>query len=214
LLSLAGLVPLVPADPYYIPRWSGIGDRLTAVSAPSEAVLLVAIAFLVATGLAVLVGRARWATRAGVAAVAAWAVTLAVQEVHNQRAWSRSWRLSQQVLAGVVDSVPKHLPPGSAVVTFRHVTNILPDDVPVFEATWDLTGAVRLAYRDAQLVAQPYMPGMACGDRGVVLPDGFGGVRGVVPYRTTWFVDAPARRGYRVGDRARCASLLRRLTAA
>jgi hypothetical protein len=219
--ALAGLLPLLPAEPYYILRWTGIGNRFGAVSSLGVVLLVMALCALAATGLAALVRRPAWM---GALAAVGISVTLAqwiVQEARNQDAWAQSWRESERVMAAVRESLPARPPPSSAVVTFRHLTFILPADVPVFGASWDLNGAVRLAYRDPSLAAQPYGPATICSVEGVQLPsdtnaiatEGPNAVRGIVSYGRTWFVDVGETRAYLVEDRATCRRHLADLTA-
>jgi hypothetical protein len=214
LFAAAGLLPLMPADPYYVIRWTGIGNRLGAVSSLGTILLVMATLVLGTAGLAVLVRRPRWAPALAAIALAVTFGQWAVQEADNQDAWADSWRESERVVAALEAALPPELERGSAVIAFQHPTFILPADVPVFAGSWDLNGAVRLRFDDASLVAQPHGPSIACRGGGVALPwsetNLSGEIPEVVPYGRTWFVSVPEERGYQIAGRADCE---RRLAA-
>ena len=212
IFAVAGLAVLVPADPYYVVRPTGIGDRFGAVPSLGEVVLLVSIAFLVATGLAALARRPAWAAPAAVVLLVLTAGSLARDEVRNQDAWASSWDQSQRIMSAVRAAVPADPPDGSLVMTFHHTKNVLPADVPVFTSSWDLNGAVQLEFGNPTLVGQPYGPGVSCSPSGVVLPEdanaGLGRTTATIPYGKVWFVDAPVYKAYRVASANRCTALL------
>jgi hypothetical protein len=201
LFAFAGLIVLLPADPYYVPRISGIGDRISAVAALGFVVMAAALAMLVGLAIGHLMRRDQTGV---VLAGAALAVVLGVNvhnEVEAQRPWDDSWRMSQKVVSAVRATLPSRPPPSSAVVTFRHVTNILPADVPVFYASWDLTGALQLAYGTTRITGHPWNPLMQCENDGARFPD----VRSVLRYGSLWFVDAAGYRAYRIRSASDCS---------
>jgi hypothetical protein len=179
-------------------------------------VLLVALAFVVAIGIAELVRRPRWAPAAAAAAVLATLATLAVQELRQQGAWKASWQAAQQVESAILAALPDRPPHGAGVATFDHVTQLLPADVPVFSSSWDLNGAVRLLYRDPSLRARPWDPSVRCAPDGVLLgvaeAPGLAAPPSPVPYGRMWFVDVGHHRGQVVGSFAECRRLVAALT--
>jgi hypothetical protein len=200
LLAIAGLVLLLPADPYYVPRVSGIGNRIGAVAAVGVVIMMGALAMLGGLAIAHLVRAPKLALPLGAVLLA---TTLGVNirnELRAQKPWTDSWRMSQKVVAAVRASLPPRPPRDTSVVTFRHVTNILPADVPVFYASWDLTGALRLTYRTLGITGHPWNPQMRCAADGVRFPD----IPSALRYSHLWFVDASAYRAYRVGSAGSC----------
>jgi hypothetical protein len=78
----------------------------------------------------------------------------------------------------------------------------------VFHETWDLTGALRLLWRDYSLDAYPANNGrvIACRPGGTYVVRG-GAIR--LPYGRTRFFSATTGRSWRVGSRADCERSMR-----
>lgn len=208
VFSLAGLVMLLPADSYFVPRPSGIGDRASTAAAPGSVLLLLSLVVLTCYGLAYLVRRARWAGAIATVAVVITVVDLGIREVHHQDAWAKSWRETQNIVAAVKASVVPPPPKGSGVVTFRHLTFILPSDVTTFATSWDLRGALWQLYDDPTVKAHPYTKGMVCSSGGVAVPGSQGfpspDRRDLMAYGDLWFVDVPTRAAVQIPDAATC----------
>jgi hypothetical protein len=207
--GLAGLVMLLPAESYYVPRVEGIANRFSAAAAPGEVVMLVALAFLVGIAAAALTRRRRLQTPLAVALLAIAAAGMVRTEVRHQRVWADSWTQAQGVQGAIRRALGPELPPGARVVTFRHTLFLAPE-VPVFGTTWDLRGAVRLLYDDPTLEGQPFNPGYSCD------PDGMrarspGAADILLPYGDLFFVDATTYRGARVADQRACGRWRARL---
>jgi hypothetical protein len=198
VFTLAGLVMLLPAEPYYIPRTSGVGDRVSIAAAPGFACLLAGLFALVARGLAGLVRRRAVAPAVFAALALVTVASMGVKEIRAQSAWADSWTQAQAVIGAVRKALGPDVPPGATIVTFRHTNVIVPDDVPVFASVWDLKGAMQFTYRDPSIVAQPYGPTISCGAEGLEMP---GGRR---PYGEVFFVDAMTYTGRRIASRRAC----------
>ena len=202
LFALAGLVLLLPAGDYYVPKIEGLANRLSAAAALGEVVLLVALAWLVGIGVATLARRPRVATPVALVLVAVTTASMVRTEVRHQRVWAQSWTESQKVQGAIRNAFPT-LPRNSAVVTFRH-NDFLPPEIPVFGTSWDLRGAVRYLYDDQSLEAQPFNSGFTCD------PDGMRArSRGApepifMPYGDLYFVDVVTFEGTRVVSRRGC----------
>ena len=198
VFTLAGLVMLLPAEPYYVPRTSGVGDRVSIAAAPGFVCLLAGLFALTGRGLAALARRRAVAPAVFAALALVTVASMAVKEIRVQSAWAESWTESQAVVGAVKKALGPDVQAGATIVTFRHTTMKLPEDVPVFASTWDLQGAMRFTYRDATIVAQPHGPEMSCGAEGLEMP---GGRR---PYGDVFFVDAMTYTGRRIASPKAC----------
>jgi hypothetical protein len=120
--------------------------------------------------------------------------------------WVRSARLQDATLAALKRELPT-LPSRSSVVAVSFTGQTAPE-VPVFEATWDLSGALQLTRRDETLQAFPVFDDdtLACGARKLIAsgPGSFG--RNEIAYGRLFFVSPTGHR--RVTDRASCQSAL------
>jgi len=211
LFAVAGFVMLLPADPYFIPRLEGVGNRTSGVAVLGAIVLLVALLWLVAAGIASLLRRPAVASPVAAAALAVTAIGMFETELVHQHAWASSWQQSQAVVSAIRTSVGPDVPPGTGIVTFRHTQFTVPGDVPVFAADWDLQGAVRLLYNDRSVRGYPWKGDGDCSARGLKLgaPPWPGGV---LQYRRLWFVDATAFRARRIDSELACLDAIGKLT--
>jgi hypothetical protein len=208
---VAGVVMLLPAEPYYVPRTAGVGDRLAIAAAPGFSALFAGVAALTARGLSALVQRprARVALLAGITVVTS--ATMAVEELRAQAPWADSWKQSQNVLSAVRHALPE-LPRGAAVVTFRHAT-LLPGDTPVFLGPADLQGALRLTYRDETIVARPFLAGNIVCEPGTLLLKSLPGSHGDhrVAYGHLYFTDVATYTAREIPGPRECARGISRL---
>jgi hypothetical protein len=202
VFTLAGLVMLLPAEPYYVPRTSGVGDRVSIAAAPGFACLLAGLFALVGRGLAALARRRVVALAVFAALALVTVASMAVKEIRVQSAWADSWTEAQAVVGAVKKALGPDVPAGATIVTFRHTTIRLPEDVPVFAATWDLQGAMRFTYRDPTITAQPYGPEIACTADGLDLAGTH------AAYGRVFFVDAKTYTGRRIPSRSACEAAL------
>jgi hypothetical protein len=120
--------------------------------------------------------------------------------------WVRSARLQDATLATLKRELPV-LPSRSSVVAVSFPGQTAPE-VPVFEATWDLSGALQLTRHDETLEAFPVFDDdtLSCG-RLALVATGHGSFgRNVIPYGRVFFV-SPTRH-QRVAGRAECRRAL------
>src|SRR5581483_2809433 len=207
------------SDSFYVPTRLGIGNRTNLAAAVGYAIVLPA---LIAVGVTLVLALVRAGglgapVRVAHAVVLAGVVVLAVAwvaaDVRSARNWDRAAVLARRTVAAVDATVPKP-PAGTTVVAFGVPTETAPL-VPVFFASWDLTGALGALWRDDSVFGIPAASaekGIHCGDRAVE-PRGFQwdsypGAR----YGRTIFVDVPKRAAVAVGSAAACRSALARMT--
>jgi len=198
----AGYLLYVPADLYYSPLMVGVGNRVNAVSAPGYVILLYGIGVL--SGLLV-----RQVAGSGVAIavplfVAAYLGVLWVRQVNEDRlTYDRSSALQRHVL-DVLDRRLQRPSPGSWIYTFGvpGVTGY----VPVFDTSYDLTGAIRLLWNDPKLVGvpSPTITGIECGLKGVKPLGSLYGENSAARYGKAIFVNVPSERVVIIRDRAAC----------
>lgn len=217
LVALAGLVMLLPADAYFVPRFTGMGNRTGTFAAFGAVVLLLALIVVTFGGIAVLLKRPRAGFAVAALLVVVAAVELGVREVRQQQPWADAWVQQQKIVSAVRDALGPRLPPHSSVVSFRHTQFLQPDDVSVFAYSWDLRGAVWHAYDDPTLVARPWNASATCAARSLAFPDDETPATGdgAIPYGygRLYFVDAAGRTAHRVSSRAQCEKLAAALAA-
>lgn len=203
--ALSGLLMFLVADPYYVPRLTGVGNRTGAFAAFGAVVALIALIALALGGLGSLARRPRAGFALAFVLVLATGVQLAVREVRQQDSWADSWAEQKRILAAFEPIVREGLPRGTTLVTFGHATS-LPEGVPVFHASWDLRGALSVTYGLSDFAARPWTAGMSCGPDGVVAPDSSGKRTELYPYRSLLFVDVASAAIQPVRDQQSCTS--------
>lgn len=215
VFALAGLVMLLPADPYFIPRVSGLGNRVSAFAAFGAVLLLIALITIACGGMGVLLRRPRVGLAAALALLAATTITLTNRELNQQDAWARSWDEQISVLSSINVALDGDVGETTAVVTFNHTTFLLPADVSVFAYSWDLRGALMQIFGTYETMAHPWVQGARCAPAGIVFPDGVGGPNGAVPYgygEDLKFIDVPASTATAIRSRRACESSVIQLT--
>jgi hypothetical protein len=214
VFSLAGLVMLLPADPYFVPRISGMGNRTGAFAALGAVLLLIALIVIALGGLGVLLRRPRIGFALAAVFVVATGLNLGARELRQQEPWADSWRQQKETLVAIDQALGGELPADAAVVSFGHTTFILPADVSVFAYNWDLRGALWEVYDQPDVEARPWELGAVCDPTGMTFADeadsppserGFG-------YRRLIFVDASTRRGTRIRSQAACETVVAAIT--
>lgn len=206
VFSLAGLVMLLPADPYFVPRISGMGNRTGAFAALGAVPLLIALIVIPVGGLGVLLRRPRVGLALAAVLVLATGLNLAARELRQQEPWADSWRQQKETLNAIDQALGGELPANAAIVSFGHTTFILPADVSVFAYSWDLRGALWETYDRPDVRARPWELGAVCEPAGMTFADevdtpeterSFG-------YGRLIFVDATTRRATRIRSQAAC----------
>jgi hypothetical protein len=211
VFAVAGLVMLLPADPYFVPKVSGVGNRTSTVAALGLLAVLVALTWIAATALAALVRRPSVGVPVAIAALVVTTAGMAQTELRHQDNWATSWKQSQEIVGSIRRAVGPDVPAGSGVVTFRHAL-FAEGDVPVFAAQWDLRGAVRLIYDDPTVVGYPWIADGRCQGGRLVLGEG-PQPYDVLEYGNLYFVDVPADRAIRIRTRAECEQASEELSA-
>ena len=214
VFALAGLVMLLPADPYFVPRISGLGNRTSAFAAFGAVLLLIALIVLAMGGLGTLLRRPRLGFMLATALVLVTGLNLTHRELRQQDPWADSWQQQKDVVSAVDAALQSGLPAGAGIVSFGHTTFILPADVSVFAYSWDLRGALWETYDRPDIAARPWVAGATCGASGVVFPDGSTTRAGSEPfgYGKVFFVDVATRTAARIGDRVECDTEVAALT--
>lgn len=175
LLGLGGLVVaalgwamFIPADPYYTPSLLGITNRVNAVAGIGLVIIVYA-----AIGCGVsLLGRLLPPLRAWTApTVVALGVLLGFSYNHvlqrHADVWAEAYRYELHAINEIKTTYPE-LPPESTLFTSGFPAYLTPG-VPIFSATWDLSGMVKAEYEDGSLQAYPLIEGteLVCGPDGV-----------------------------------------------
>lgn len=189
LLAAAGLVVTVlgwtiyiPADPYYTPTIFGVGNRVNALAGYGLVILAYALIGIACSVLAEFLPAAR---RYVAYAVPVLAVVLGAAYVHvldrHIGVWEDAYSIQRAAIAKLKATYPK-LPPESTVFTSGFPAYLSPG-VPIFAASWDENGMIKLEYDDGSLSAFPMTEGMTvvCGPDGISL-QGPGAVPVVSPY--------------------------------
>jgi hypothetical protein len=208
VFAAAGLAMLLPADAYFVPRLSGLGNRVSAFAAFGAVVLLIAFIVIACGGIGALLRRPRAGLAAALVMIAIATVTLTVRELRQQEPWAQSWTEQQAVISAVRTALGDTVDQPAAIVTFRHNTFILPADVSVFAYSWDLDGALAHTYKSGPVAGHPWVLGSTCGESGVVFPDS-ADPSGAGPYGYAprlFFVDARAATRTSIPDREACES--------
>lgn len=194
----------VPGHPYYSPGTAGVGNRVNTLAAMGIVLFLYATAVVAATLLAraVRAPQALAAPVACAAVVAALGVGYVDRVLEDKRYWDGAARAQDAVLAGLRSALADPRP-GSVIWTFGHAAWQAPG-VPVFSASWDLDGAVKLLYDDPTLRGYPALPltTFECRADGLTPRAGYGDLE--FAYGTVYFVDVASRRVDAVTDAADC----------
>ncbi len=207
IVAIGGWAMLARADPYYSPLQAGIGNRINVVAGIGLAVLSVGIIRLGTTlALSSLPRDRRVVSAALTVAVATGIGGSYLHRIGSDRGdWWRARRLQGAVLA---DLRAVGRPPQGTTVIARGFPLFSAPGVPVFAASWDLDGALKLLWQDPTVRGLPAPPaGISCDSTGVNIA---GVTTEPVPYGHTLVVDVGSRRVSRVGTILQC----RRLTPA
>jgi hypothetical protein len=198
----AGYLVLLPVDGYN-PAHRGIANRVNAFSSLGMAVLVYSLAMLAA----LLVSR--WGRRTTTALAIGLVAVVAVGYAARLRSDERNWRDAAEDQADILDTIrgSPRLGDGDRLVAFQ-VPAFAAPGVPVFHETWDLTGALRLLWRDDSLEAYPANNGrvVVCRAGGVYV---IAGDTTGLPYGRTRFFSADTGRSQRIGSRAACDTWMR-----
>jgi hypothetical protein len=200
-----GYIGFVPSNIYYVPLQPGLGNRVNCVAAIGYALIVYGSARLVGT----LTFRGLPYSRHLISLLAVGVgvvISLGyVRQIHHDTvAWNQAGILSRTVL----QMLDKHLPtpaPNTSIVTIDAPVETAPG-VPVFDASWDLNGAVQLLWNDPNLRAYPMAPGMniTCTSTGLDVNVANGQPSWQTPYPTN-LVNVSTGRVFFVSKETRCA---------
>lgn len=205
VFSLAGLVMLLPAEPYYVPGMSGPGDRSGAAAAFGAVPLLVAVIVLGLGGLGALLRRPRVGFALAGVLILITGVNLAAREVHQQQFWTNYWQKERGIVANVGLALGGTVPANAAIVTFDEPIIESGSTAP-FSASWDLKGAVWQNYSRPEVAARPWMPDTVCKPSNAFFSDEQPEERNFA-YGKLFFVDVEARTATRIRDQASCKAI-------
>jgi hypothetical protein len=154
----AGYAMFVPGDAGYLPLAPGTGNRVNVLAALGFVTLLYSLAMLLGT-LAFARSPAREQLSGAVAVLLSAVVGvgyLARVETDKEH-WAEAAAIQDRVLAQIERSLPKPAA-GSTVYTHGH-ERFAAASVPAFAVSWDLDGAIKLAFDDPSLHGYPVAGG-------------------------------------------------------
>jgi hypothetical protein len=158
-VAALGWVMFIPANPYFTPTIYGLTNRVNALSGFGLVTAVYAALGIVGE----LVGRTlprapRALTRSVVTvllAITMGAIYTNILERHI-RIWNAAYRAEMAGIGEMRKQLPQ-LAPGTTVFTSDYpVYQTL--GVPIFSASWDVNGMVKLQYKDGTLSAYPILP--------------------------------------------------------
>jgi hypothetical protein len=217
--AIAGLLGLLPGESELALSWTGNNNRLNLAPSLGHVVLLLAIIWLAATGIAEALGRSRLLTPLAVGIFAASVASFAAEDWRNLDSWAEAKREQDHVLGGIKSILGPDPSPRTGVITFGYPYETS-GGVRIFYSS-DLPFALRLMYDDDTLDAAPFRPDFPprCGPDALVTI----GVepRGVIldttdvsyPYGNLYFVDFRHSSWERISRQRQCRLAMSRALA-
>jgi O-antigen/teichoic acid export membrane protein len=204
LVVIAGTAVLLLVQGY-LPLSDGIGNRVNVLSAIGY--VCATLGMLVTLGL--LLG-ARRDPRAATGVVVLAALLIGSLYVLRVRSHEHNFILSNQAQTAALDrlaALPN--PPAGAVVYLAGLPAESGPGTPIFAATWDLTGALRVQRNRLDISGIPSgaLSGLVCRADGVQPEGPLFGPDALTPYSTALFVDAATGRPYRARSARDCARI-------
>jgi hypothetical protein len=207
----AGYIAYVPSASYYVPGAQGLGNRVNALAAPGFIVLLYALAVLIGLVFRGLHWGRLVSTAVTLVLAAAVAATWTGPLRKDEAAYARAFAIAEQSLHVLDRRVPKP-PHFTTIYTFGLPKETEPV-VPVWDASWDLTGAVRILWHDHTLkgVPSPTISDVRC-NRGSIEPIGglYSGRSSDSSYGKAIFVFVPSGQVRVIRNRTACEAARRR----
>lgn len=154
LTAALGWVIFIPADPYYTPSVFGATNRVNGFAGFGLVLLVYASIGLGVTLIGQLLKAKHWMV-ASVTIVLG--LSLGAAYIHVLERHGRLWDDSYSYQLGAIEEIHrtfKSPPPETTIFAGGYPTNVTLG-VPIFAATWDLNGMVRLTYADPTLRAYP-----------------------------------------------------------
>lgn len=187
------------------PRDPGIDNRINVFAGLAYCLLAYAV---VACGARLLLRSPPRAAAATVAIAIAIATGYAIKLSDDESAWKSAAERQEKVLDRV-DHRLLPIPDGSTVLSFGVPAQTAPE-VPIFNRSWDLTGALRLRSGQASLRAYPVFEGVQvrCGSK-LAIDGGAGYGAFTLGYRRLFFFD-PKQGAREIRSWRQCANILPR----
>ncbi len=165
---------------------------------------------IVAAATDLALGGRRVVKATTLAVVALIAAGYSIRLAHDESAWAKAARLQGDTMAAINAKFPR-LDPGTTLVTFDTPAEV-PPGAPIFVATWDLSGAVRVERHDRTLNAFPIYDTVIvhCNPNRIFIH--LPGSRGIATagYDKLYFLDVATRRTARISGAAACTKALGR----
>ncbi len=208
--AAVGWAMFIPADPYYTPSIYGATNRVNALSGFGLVIMMYAAIGIGVSGLATLVPRLRQAVPVLVvgAAVMLGAAYLHVLERHSS-IWDQAYVSQMDGMRRIEHAFPI-LPHDTTLIAANYPT-YQTLGVPIFSATWDLNGMIKMSYRDGSLSAFPLMEGfeLVCSRQGVEIR-GSGETPPIVPYGKVNLLDLEGGNHSAPDSRRQCKAIVGR----
>ncbi len=180
---VAAFVVFVPADAFYYPAETDIGNRNNALAAYGYVLMLVGAALLIVALMAVFLPRWRRWLEAGFAVLLfAGVLSYASQLRTEAHLYEQAAQIQHGVLNAISGAFPRD-PRNKVLFAFDYQGSVHPD-LGTFVQNYDLAGALKLRYHDPTIGALPIR------DASVVMcqPDGISYTGLTVPYAQALFV--------------------------
>jgi hypothetical protein len=211
VFAAAGWVMFVPTTKFYAPLSAGFGNRTNAVASIGLVLAVYAVLMLVGT-IAFRLGRRPRALGAVLPALLVVVVLVGyAREVRSDTdQWTRAVARERNVLSTLARIVPATAH-GDRIYTFGQA-GYESAGIPIFHASWDLTGAVTLRWKHPPLAAYPVIgiSRVVCDPRRVHLVGPGWNPRFGSPYGKTIFVDLSRAVERRIASASQCRTALTR----
>lgn len=213
LVAALGWAIFVPADPYYTPVVFGVTNRVNALAGYGLVICAYAVLGTAATLLAVAwPSIKRWAPAVTVAA----ALLLGAAYVRVLDRHIGLWQTAYDAQLTAIDQLERQyprLPSGTTLFTTGYPA-YQTLGVPIFAATWDLNGMVKMEYEDGTLAGFPVIEGqeLVCRGDGVALRAA-GTSLAVAPYGKARLLDLASGAHAAPRDRRQCLAVVDRYVA-
>jgi hypothetical protein len=205
----AGYLAYVPADDYYSPYGTEGLNRVNAVASVGYVVL----AYGLALTIGVLLGRTvpRGSVIAAFIAVGLLSGYTRIL-VKDESLWDHAATGERRVLSQISALVPQSNR-DARIYVWRSRTEIT-SQLPIFNSSWDLPGALSVKWHDPAAVAFPVLAttGFNCGDKSLYPTNGLYGASEGARYGRAIFVDSYANTATTVTSKTTCQSLVRHLS--
>jgi hypothetical protein len=159
LVAALGWIMFIPANPYFTPSVYGITNRVNAFSGFGIVILLYGVFGVIGELLARAVPQV---PRLALAVTVLLALVLGGVYVHvferHVRIWNAAFHAEMAGLGEMRMQFPQ-LPPGTTVFTSDYPA-YQALGVPIFSASWDVNGMIKLQYKSGVLAAYPVLEGL------------------------------------------------------